>query len=263
MKIVGINIDGVARNFVESFDSQYRKVFIYDENNLNLNIGDPDTVNLTEESFQRQELSEEEIEQMLEDRKEKERMLITLPVDTDDILNHYRFEAKEIKTQQFLEDGTIDDKPIIMTPQEVMDEFIYDMRPYQIFARAKEYDHACEMINRIQSYGYGKGLFKVILFSTVKSKGIPATYEFLSAHHCRAKNVMFLEEESQKWDFCDILIDSTPQAIQSCPQGKTIVRINREWNKWDQVDLSYDSLRDVFKNREEIFEPKEEKEGQV
>ena len=254
MKIVGINIDGVIRDYVNSFDSQYRRVFIFDENNLNLNMGEKgDTVNLTEETFSPVEMTEDEKDKLREARKEKERMLITLPVDTDDLLNHYRFEPKKIKTQQFLEDGTIDDKPIIMSPQEVMEDFIYDMRPYQIFARASEYDHSCEMVNRLQSYGFGKGLFKIILFSTVKSKGIPATFEFLSSHHCRAKNIMFLEEESQKWDFCDILIDSTPQAIQSCPADKTVIRINREWNKWDKVDLSYDSLRDVFKNRAEIF----------
>ncbi len=249
MKIVGINIDGVIRDFVESFDSQYRKVFIYDENNLNLNVNQ----DINEDSFGMIELSEEDQIKIINNRKEKERMLITLPVDTGDLLNHYRFEPKEVKTQIFTEDNISDDKPLILSPQEVMDEFIYEMRPYQIFARAKEYENACEMVNRIQAYGQNKGDFKVILFSTVKSKGIPATFEFLSSHHCRAKTIMFLDSESQKWDFCDILIDSTPEAIQSCPKDKKIVRINQEWNKWDKVELSYDSLKDVFKNREAVF----------
>jgi len=257
MKIVGINIDGVIRDFVDSFDSQYRKVFIYDENNLNLNIsnsGDNVDPKLEGESFQVIEHTLEEVEMMKKEREEKERMSITLPVNTDDLLNHYKFERKEIKTQKFRESGVEDDAPIILTPQEVMDEFIYEQRPYQIFARAKEYQNAGEMANRLQSYGYGKGLFKVILFSTQKSKAIPATHEFLSKCNSRIKNIMYLEEESQKWDFCDVLIDSTPEAIQSCPSDKTIIRINREWNQWDKVDLSYDSLKDVFRDREAIFE---------
>jgi len=257
MKIVGINIDGVIRDFVESFDSQYRKVFIHDENNLNLNVsGEGDSVSpkIEGESFKVIEHTNEEVGLIQSEKEEKERVNITLPVDTDDLLNHYKFETKEIKTQKFRESGVEDDKPIILTPQEVMDEFIYEQRPYQIFARANEYKNASEIANRLQSYGYGKDLFKVILFSTQKSKAIPATHEFLSKCNSRIKNIMYLEKESQKWDFCDILIDSTPEAIQSCPNDKTIIRINREWNKWDKIELSYDSLKDVFKDRENIFE---------
>ena len=250
MKIVGINIDGVIRDFVGSFDSQYRKAFIHDENNLNLNMDD---LSNNTEKLEIVENNDQDWESVKKQREEKERMYITLPVDTDDLLNHYRFDPKEIKTEKYLESGTIDDKPIVMSPQDVMNDFIYEMRPYLIFARANEYDNACEIINRLQAYGQGEGNFKVILFSTVMSKGIPATYEFLSSHHCRARTIMFLEEESQKWDFCDILIDAEPQAIQSCPKNKKIIRINQDWNKWDKVELSYDSLKGVFQDRENIF----------
>ena len=55
-----------------------------------------------------------------------------------------------------------------------------------------------------------------------------------------------MDEEWQKWEHCDILIDCSSEAIQSCPEGKTIIKINQEWNSWDFSEKSFDSLEDVF-----------------
>jgi hypothetical protein len=96
--------------------------------------------------------------------------------------------------------------------------------------------------------GLESGKFEVVLLSTCKRKAVPATYSFLALKNCRVKKLIFVNEDYQKWNHCDILIDVMPEAIQSKPSNKTIIKINQEFNKWDEADHSYETIRDLYRD---------------
>jgi len=223
MKTVGISIDGVVRMFHEQFDKHYRKVFINNPNHVEMNK-DMTVKDRTEEDWK-----------ILEDRIEnQEKELISLPINSYDLSNHYSFSEK-----------TALDGETILTPQEALEEFMYSSYPFQIFGQAEEYLGACDAVNRIQAYGLNNNLYKTIFISNTKSSAIPATFHFLAKNASRIRCVQFVDEDSDKWDHCDIIIDCVPEVIQNVPKGKTIIKIEQPFNKWDEVEHSFKSIRDV------------------
>lgn len=245
MKTIGINIDGIIRDSFNKFDSQYKKVFIHN----------PCLVAMNEEDMSIREFTDEEIDEIDRKIEEKEKEMLTMPMDSADFLNHYKFEQKEIKMTAenvLVHNGEVyEEAPqdkIIISPEEALNNFMYEDYALQIFGQTEEIGNAMEIVNKIQAIGLESGKFDVVLLSTCKRKAVPATYSFLALKNCRVKKLAFVNEDYQKWDYCDILIDVMPEAIQSKPSNKTIVKINQEFNKWDESDYSYDTIRDFYRD---------------
>src|SRR5690606_6999808 len=130
MKTLGINIDGVVRDLMTQFDKQYRKVYINNPNIVGMNK-DMTVKDMTEDDYL-------ELEKLVED---KEKELITLPISSYELTNHYRFE-NEIDL----------DGETTLTPDEALDNFMYNKYPFQVFGQAEEYQGACDAVNRIQAW---------------------------------------------------------------------------------------------------------------
>lgn len=235
MKTLGINIDGVIRMFHEQFDKQYRKVFIHN----------PSIVGMDEENHTFKPYTEDEEKNFENKIQEKERDLITLPVESFELINHYKFDSKSITMTKLdnIQEG-VDYTPIEMTPKQNLEDFI-DTYSFQLFTMAEEYPGATDAINKIQHIGLTSGKFDVVLFSTLKGKSIPATYSFLGKTNCRIKEIMFLNSDSEKWDYCDALIDVTPIALQTKPKGKTSIKITHLFNQWDAADYSFNTVKEI------------------
>jgi len=235
MKKLGINIDGVIRDFHNQFDKQYRKVFIHN----------PSIVGMDEETMTYKPNTEDD-DQVLENRiKEKERELITMPVDSFELLNHYKFDSKSITMTKLEATEGVNYAPIELSPKENLENFMYETYPMQLFTMAEEYPGATDALNKIQFMGFNSGLFEVVLLSTLKGKAIPATYSFLGKTNCRIKKIVFLGSDSEKWDHCDAVVDIMPATFQSKPTGKTSIKINHLFNQWDAADYSYDSIKGI------------------
>lgn len=223
MKTLGISIDGVLRDMHAQFDKQYRKVFINNPNIVEMNK-DMTVKERTEEDW-------EELEKKI-NLLEKE--LITLPIDSYKLTNHYKFE------EQMSLDGET-----TLSPEEALEEFMNQKYPFQVFGQAEEFESACHTFNRIQAFGLDKGLYKTKLITCEKTLTIPATLHFLSKNACRVKDFVVVDEDYQKWDHCDVIIDCVPEVIQETPGDKSIIKIKHEFNKWDQVEHSFDSFSDI------------------
>lgn len=236
MKTLGINIDGVIRDFHSQFDKQYRKVYIHN----------PSIVAMNEEDHTFKAFSEQEEKDIEGKILEKERELITLPVDSFDLLNHYKFDSETIEMDKRISSDNYN--AIEFSPKENLENFMYEKYPFQIFGSASEYPGAIDAINKIQHLGLSQGLFKVVLLSTHKGKAIPATYSFLGALNCRVRKVEFVSSDSDKWDICDVVIDVMPKTFQTQPQGKTSVKINHLFNQYDKVDYTFDSIKEISNN---------------
>ena len=241
MRKLGIALDGVIRDFNSQFHKTYVRTFIHNDSLVGANIPTHTEARLhglTENDFVAREQTEEEerIIQELVSKKEKE--MINLPVTSEDLLNHYKFEEQKL---DFI--GTDD---VILSPKQMLHKFIYDDYPFQIFTQAQEYEGATEMFNRIQGYGKQSGLFETVLLCTAQKQAIPATFNFLGKYHSRARSVVFVEREEDKWDHCDVLIDAHPRALQGVTDDKFVIRIARDWNQYDNIEYTWDSLKEVL-----------------
>lgn len=223
MKTIGISIDGVIRNSLSEFDKQYRKIFIHN----------PSLVEMNNDMTVKKN-SEEELQLLERTIELNEKMLISLPMKSYDIVNHYRF------------DNTISiDGETILSPQEALEEFMYQKFPFQIFGKAEDYKGACEAFNRIQAYGIQNKLYNTILLTSIGGTALPATWHFLATHNCRMRSFQCVEQEHQKWEYCDILIDCVPEIIQDVPNGKTVIKIEQDFNQWDNSEHSFKLLSDI------------------
>lgn len=235
MKTLGINIDGVIRDFHSQFDKQYRKMYIHN----------PSLVAMNEENMTFKAYTEEE-EKAIEDKiRDRERELITLPVDSSDLLNHYKFDSKTIKMSKLEAEEGVNYNPIEMTPKQNLEDFMYETYPYQIFGMAPEYQGAMDAVNKIQFIGLSTGMFEVVLLTTLKSKAITSTYAFLGSVNCRIKNIKHLNSDADKWNHCDAVVDINPITFQTKPKDKVSIKINHPFNQWDAADYSYNSIKEI------------------
>ncbi|MEK6829649.1 MAG: hypothetical protein AABY15_06015 [Nanoarchaeota archaeon] len=223
MKTIGISIDGVIRDFYTEFDKQYRKAFIHN----------PSLVEMTKD-MQLKEQSVEELDDLDKRIELKEKELITLPLNSFDLSNHYKFEETVAM-----------DGETILSPQEALKEFMFQKFPFNIFGKAEEYRGACEAFNRIQAHGIQNNLYKTKLLTSYGGQILTATWHFLATHNCRMRSFEFVQEDYEKWDHCDILIDCVPEVIQDIPDGKTIIKIEHPFNQWDGAEHSFKSLSEI------------------
>lgn len=223
MKTLGISIDGVLRDLYSSFDKQYRSAYIHNPSLVEMN-----------KDMTVKERTEEEWGDLEKRIAMQEKELISLPVNTYNLNNHYKFS-----------DEVALDGETVLTPEEALKNFMNNKKPFKIFGDADEYDGASDALNRIQAYGLQNNLYKTVLISNTDSKAIPATFHFLAKNACRVRNIAFIEEDYEKWDHCDIIIDCVPEVIQNVPKGKTVIKIERPFNQYDNVEHSFKSIKDI------------------
>ena len=245
MKKLGISIDGVIRNYLDAFDKQYRKAFIYNESIVEMS-----------DEFQYKEPTEQDLEDKTKAIEQKAKDLISLPVDSPDLLNHYQFkEIKEFENENafhqepgeqniaFENFNSFDNR--ILSPQEALEKFMYEQHPFRIFGDSEEYQNAMSHFNRIQAYGLQSNLFETVLITDLKATAISANYFFLHKTGSRARNVQVVKDNSDKWNYCDVLVDANPEAFQVKPEGKISVKIDRLYNQYDEADYTLNGLKDL------------------
>jgi len=262
MKTIGISIDGVIMDYLGQFDQIYKKSFIFNPGLMEAEDKVKDGV------LTAKEIEEEARLKKQSEIKAKIDKLITKPIESPDLTNHYSFDnmikdpfwAPDV-IDVFDENSTDPDKLLVpmdtyeqketnyLDPQKAYDYFRFDERPMELYAQAPAVEGAIMAFHKLQQAGQQTGLFNVVLLSTLKSKAITATYSFLGLNGVRARSLEFVAEDYDKWDKCDILIDVMPEALQSVEPGKMVIKIENSFNKWDDVEHSYPNLRAVEKDR--------------
>jgi hypothetical protein len=245
MKKLGISIDGVIRNYLDAFDKVYRKHFIFNESIVEMST-----------EFEFKEPSEQDLKDRTKKMEEKIKDLISLPVDSPDLLNHYQFnEIKEFENENSFKP----DEPNILfenfdsfenktlTPEEALHKFMYEKHPFRIFGDSDEFQNAMSHFNRIQSYGLQNNLFETVLITDLKTNAITANYFFLHKTGCRAKVMQVVKDSSDKWNYCDVLVDANPESFQTKPEDKVSIKIDRPYNQYDEADYTIKELKDLNK----------------
>ena len=128
-------------------------------------------------------VEEEETEDEFQKIAQLERERITLPIDTFDLMNHFVFDDKE-----------------------AFDKFLYQDYTFPIFGGAPSIPRAFDFLLRIQEIGEVNKMFEVVLISQEKSQAVTSTLHFLAKNGCRARNIKFIDNYSDVWNFCDVVV---------------------------------------------------------
>jgi hypothetical protein len=215
-KVLAINIDGVLRDLHTQFDYWYRRVFIKNDSLVEMDSN----FNYVESK----EDSKTELEKVQKQIDEK----ITFPLDTFDLLNHYFFETRE-----------------------EFNDFLYSNYSFQIYGSANAYPKSMDSINFLQIFGESTDLFEVVLYAKCKDNSIASTYHFLAKQACKIKNIKFVEEHSEVWNFADVTISDSPEVFETKPKDKKSIKINHLYNTYSESDYSFESINEM-KNQEFI-----------
>lgn len=82
---------------------------------------------------------------------------------------------------------------------------------------------------------------------------IQSTLSFLAAHGVRAREYYFPVNSMSIYDKCDILITANPNLIENCPENKTVIRIERPYNKDVETNYSFKNLFEAIKDEDELL----------
>lgn len=208
-KILGISLDGVLRDMHSQFDTIYRKFFI---NNESLVKADENFNYLVAEKA---DSNLDTIEKII---KEK----INLPVDTYDLMNHYHFDSKE-----------------------ECDNFFQNYA-FEVFGMANQFPRSFDVANRLQSFGQLTKLYDTVLLVKGKDKITQSTYHFLGKSGCKIEHVIHVDSDVQKWDYCDVLIDDSPESFENKPEGKISIKIAKDYNAYSNSDYSFENINTLF-----------------
>lgn len=94
----------------------------------------------------------------------------------------------------------------------------------------------------------------VMFVSTMEyGASIGNTYFFLSKLGTKIREVYLPADSSTIWGRCDVLITANPDLLNSKPEGKTTIKINKDYNSECPADYSYETLS-MFLTDEDIIE---------
>ena len=193
IKTLGVSLDGVIRDIHSKFDDVYRKVFIKN-----------DSLIKADESFSyvlpAQEGEDNDYNALEKLIKEK----IHLPV-TSSLQNHYHFDSIE-EFQIFFQDYA-----------------------FELFDTAGPFLRAPDTLNRLQGFGKVNGLFDTVLLVKGNDKIVTSTYHFLAKIGCKINKVVFVDNDIDKWNYCDVLIDASPESFETKPENKTSIKITQDY----------------------------------
>lgn len=90
-----------------------------------------------------------------------------------------------------------------------------------------------------------------VLIVSTKEYGlsVASSYFFISKLGVPIREVYFPIDSSKIWDKCDILITANPDLLETKPDDKKTVRIEKDYNKGCAYDATYETLTDFFSER--------------
>lgn len=96
---------------------------------------------------------------------------------------------------------------------------------------------------------------EVMFVSTMEyGASIGNTYFFISKLGTKIREIYLPTDSSTIWDRCDVLITANPRLIETKPEGKIAIKINKPYNtECNKHDYSYETLS-MFLTDNEIIE---------
>jgi len=138
------------------------------------------------------------------------------------------------------------------------EKFLYEDYAFEVFGEA----NACEkMLDKklnlwLIALDNDEDLTEPLEFSLSNTMEFNAsigfTYFFLSKMATRIREVFLPANSQEIWDRNDVVITADPKLLKNKPTGKKVVKIETDYNKKYDADLTYKKLADIFEDDEFI-----------
>jgi len=208
---IGICIDGVLRNFLGRVEEVHEKYFPPKEGEEGVQVLDYDLEKWL--VFPEEEVKQSEME-----------------FNPD--FNEEEFMASNESTEL--------EKKIDKTTVE---EFLYEKCTLEIFGYAgEEINSAVDTLNNLV---LDNPEHEFYLISREIGLSIPSTLFFLCKTKCMVQNIKFIKEFKSFWDFVDVGITDRPEIINSKPESKICLKVNKNYNDSYKSDFTVKSIKEV------------------
>lgn len=147
---------------------------------------------------------------------------------------------------EFLADENSENQLVEVTDEEItVEDFIYDKCCLEIFGYADEIiDGAVQSINDLSLQTTGK--HSMVITSREAGRGVSATLFFLSKTGCMIPDIKFTLGTKDCWEFVDCMITDHPEVLNSKPEGKITIKIEKPFNQEIPADYTVRSVKELI-----------------
>ena len=211
---IGVSIDGVLRDLLGKIEETHTKYFPPEEGEDGIEVLDYDLDKWL--TFPEEEVKQNEIE-----------------FDVD-------FVEEVVKEK---EDIKLETKKTKVTIQE----FLYERCTVEIFGYAEESTSSVmETLNRLI---IDNPQHEFVIISREGGMAIPSTFFFLAKTKSSCPNIKFVTEYSRVWDYVDVMVTDHPKIIDTKPNGKVSIIIDKDYNKdSNQNKMRFKTIKEIDSN---------------
>jgi hypothetical protein len=215
---LGIDIDEILRAKWVAFDRYYADEFGEQDEDGNPNIAPLETYDFKKfYSFK----EKEDVSTYLKDE--------FLENDNFKKLSPTEYVIDEKTGKSVIDDLAFNVEKKMLSGDEVYQKFLYEDFVFEIFGGApKLYVNADVDLNILLKLL--NEYFDVYLFAKDEPVTISATLFFLSKMRCEIKNIFFTNQDNEIWNKLDWVITTNPSTLNSKPENKVTVKIERMFN---------------------------------
>jgi hypothetical protein len=213
---IGISINGTLRDFFGRIETTHTKYF-------------------NPEDGQEVQVKDYDLEKWLWFPKEE---VVRKEMEFNPNFNVKEFLADENSENQLVE--VVDDEITV-------EDFVYDKCCLEIFGYANEsIDGAVQSINELELHlkMIGKK-HEIIITSREAGRSVPATLFFLSKTGCMIQDIKFTMGTTDCWQFVDVMITDHPEILNSKPEGKKVIKIEKPFNQEISADYTIRSVKEL------------------
>jgi hypothetical protein len=213
---IGISINGTLRDFFGRIETTHTKYF-------------------NPEDGQEVQVKDYDLEKWLWFPKEE---VVRKEMEFNPNFNVKEFLADENSENQLVE--VVDDEITV-------EDFVYDKCCLEIFGYANEsIDGAVQSINELELHlkMIGKE-HEIIITSREAGRSVPATLFFLSKTGCMIQDIKFTMGTTDCWQFVDVMITDHPEILNSKPEGKKVIKIEKPFNQEISADYTIRSVKEL------------------
>ena len=191
---------------------------------------------------------------------------MTIAIDINDVIRDNMHQFRYIY-QKYI-DGSFDIDLNDIKSYNLMDHYPFstedELHQFKYIDYAYELYGRAELCDKMLGYALNDYLEKtlrdldeipnVILFSPFEiGLTIQSTYSFLSAKTIRARELYFPIDSMTIYDRADVVITAQPSLIENCPEGKTVIKVEKPYNKEIETKYTFKSMLDIINDPNETL----------
>lgn len=146
---------------------------------------------------------------------------------------------------EFLADKTSDSQLVEVKDDDItVEDFLYEKCCLEIFGYADEVvDGAVQSINDLSLQTTGK--HEITITSREAGRSVSSTLFFLSKTGCMIQDIKFTMGLTDCWQYNDIMVTDHPEIINSKPEGKIVIKVEKPFNEDLQADYTVRTVREL------------------